>query len=78
MPTSVLFEIENKLKELSQKEQLLLIEKLVHNLRESILENQNILEKQLADMASDPEIQRELKKIEKEFILAESDYKFPS
>ena len=78
MTTPALFEIEKQIKELSPKEQLWLIERLVHNLRESILKNQNILEKQLADMASDPEIQKELKKIEKEFMLAKTDYKFPS
>jgi hypothetical protein len=43
-----------------------LIERLAHSLRESTLKDQNILDNQLAAMASDPEIQRELKEIDEE------------
>ena len=40
---------------------------------ESTLKDQSILENQLAAMASDPEIQSELKKMGEEFALTESD-----
>ena len=73
MNSSVLFEIERKIRELSQKEQLWLIERLAHGLRERTLKDQRILENQLAAMASDPEIQSELKKMGEELALTESD-----
>lgn len=73
MNSSVLFEIERKIRELSQKEQLWLIERLARGLRERTLKDQGILENQLAAMASDPEIQSELKKMGEEFALTESD-----
>ena len=73
MNSSILFEIERKIRELSQKEQLWLIERLAHCLRESTLKDQSILENQLAAMASDPEVQSELKKMGEEFALTEPD-----
>ncbi|ODS31593.1 MAG: hypothetical protein SCARUB_03284 [Candidatus Scalindua rubra] len=73
MSSSVLSEIENKINQLSREEQLCLIEQLAHSLRESTLKDQSILENQLVAMASDPEIQSELKKIDEEFALTESD-----
>ncbi len=72
MNPSVLSEIKKKINQLSHEEQLWLIERLAHGLRESTLEK-GILENQLAAMASDPEIQNELKKIDEEFVLAELD-----
>ncbi|MFZ5994953.1 MAG: hypothetical protein ACOYU4_08215 [Thermodesulfobacteriota bacterium] len=73
MNSSDLVEIEQRISELSQKEQLLLIERLAYNLRESALKDQGLLENQLAAMASDPEIQSELRKINEEFAVAEPD-----
>jgi hypothetical protein len=73
MNTSFLAEIEKKIRELSKKEQLWLIEKLAHHLRESAFSDQSIIEKQHADMAFDSEIQSELKKINQEFVLTELD-----
>lgn len=73
MSSSILSEIEKKINRLSREEQLWLIERLAHSLRESTLKDQSILENQLAAMASDPEIQSELKKIDEEFALTESD-----
>lgn len=73
MNSSDLVEIEQRISELSQKEQLLLIERLAYNLRESTLKDQGLLENQLAAMASDPEIQSELRKINEEFAVAELD-----
>jgi hypothetical protein len=73
MNSSDLVEIEQRISELSQKEQLLLIERLAHNLRESTLKDQGFVENQLAAMASDPEIQNELRKINEEFAVADLD-----
>jgi len=73
MSSAVLSEIENKISQLSREEKLWLIERLAHNLRQRAPKDQSILEGQLAAMASDPEIQSELKKIDEEFVLTESD-----
>lgn len=73
MNPTVLYEIKNKINQLSYDEQLWLIEQLAHSLRESKLKEKAILENQLAAMASDPEIQSELKKIDEEFVITESD-----
>lgn len=73
MDSSELIDIEQKIRELSQKEQLWLIERLAHNLRESSLKDQDIVENQLAAMARDSEIQKELKTINKEFAVADLD-----
>jgi hypothetical protein len=63
MNSSALPEIERKIDNLSYEERLWLIERLAHNLRESALKDQGILESQLVAMASDPEIQSELKQV---------------
>ena len=73
MSASVLAEIEQKVTQLSHKEQLWLIERLAHGLRENTFTDQRILKNQLVAMASDPEIQRELEKINREFTVTESD-----
>lgn len=75
MNSSILSEIENKINQLSREEQLWLIERLAYSLRKSTLKekDQSILEYQLATMAHDPEIQNELKKIDEEFALTESN-----
>jgi len=73
MNTSVLTEIERKIYQLSPAEQLWLIERLAHRLRESSMPDQRALERELSAMASDPDIQRELRAIEVEFAATESD-----
>ena len=72
MNTSLLSEIESKAQLLSREEQLLLIERLVQNMRRKT-DRKRDFEKELESMASDPEIQRELKTIEKEFAFTEGD-----
>ena len=73
MNLSVFPEIEMKVNLLSREEQLKLIERLAQNLRTSTNRYSSVEENQLAAMASDPEIRSELKKIEKEFAVAEMD-----
>ncbi len=73
MGTSVLCEIEEKIDMLSNEEQLLLIEHLAHILRKSNLEKQVKQDNELTSMALDPEIQNEIRQIDKDFAPTESD-----
>ena len=67
MNTTALERIEADIRQLSLSEQLWLMERLVHRIRERALRVPPSLESQLTAMASDPDIQRELRQIEAEF-----------
>ncbi len=69
---SLLSEIEENITRLPLDEKLLLIEHLSHQIRQN-LSTQKGIDTQLSEMAADPEIQRELQNIEKEFSVAEQD-----
>ena len=77
MRSPVLEQIEGMIRLLSREEQIWLIERLAHDLREgeakSHIPEQVTLKNQLAAMAADPEVQAELRKIEYEFSVTESD-----
>lgn len=75
MSSTVLSQIERTISHLSYDEQLWLIEQLAHNLRkvESDSVEQTAFEIQLAEMATDPEIQAELQEIDREFAVTEAD-----
>jgi hypothetical protein len=73
MNQSMLSQIEDTFSRLSISEQLLLIERLVHQVHQNTLKQTNDLDSQLALMAADPEIQNELEMIEQEFAYAEAD-----
>jgi hypothetical protein len=73
MDTTTLERIEADISQLSLSEQLLLMERLAHHIRERTLRPQASLADQLAMMASDPDIQRELQQIEAEFAGTETD-----
>ncbi|MDA0747265.1 MAG: hypothetical protein O2954_12155 [bacterium] len=68
----LLSELEENISRLSVDEQLLLIERVSHRIRKNISGKQDI-DIQLSEMASDPEIQRELQDIEREFSVTEQD-----
>jgi len=70
MHSIVLEQIQGMINRLSREEQLWLIELLAHRLQEDSTKNENYnnLESQLAAMASDPEIQAELRGINREFL----------
>ena len=72
MNSSVLSQIEERIAQLPAYEQLWLIERVAQRLPEHI-RKQRGLEAQLAAMAADPEVQRELHRIDEEFAVAESD-----
>jgi len=67
MRSPVLEQIEGMIRLLSREEQIWLIERLAHDLRESEAKSripeQVTLKSQLAVMAADPEVQAELRKI---------------
>jgi hypothetical protein len=73
MNTTTLEQIEADIRQLSLSEQLLLMERLAHRIREHTLRPRPALADQLAAMASDPDIQRELQHIEAEFAGTETD-----
>ncbi len=73
MNVTALTDLEDRIDRLTIDEQLCLMERLARRLRKSRLEDQPVLDHELAAMAADPEIQRELKAIEEEFAVAEAD-----
>ena len=77
MNLAVLSQIEERIHQLSLAEQLWLIERLAQRLREQLIVH-SPFEQQLAAMADDPDIQRELQRIEEEFAPAAADGLEPS
>ena len=73
MNQPILAQIEDSFTQLSVSEQLRLIERLVHRVHESTLKQREDADSQLERMAADPEIEMELREIEREFAPAESD-----
>ena len=69
---TLLSEIEENVNRLPLDEKLLLMEHLSHQIRQN-LSTQKGKDTQLSEMAADPEIQRELQSIEKEFSVSEQD-----
>jgi hypothetical protein len=72
MNLGVLSEVEAHIDELSVAEQLALLEYVAQRLRKNLGAQSN-LETDLALMAADPDIQRELRKINEEFASIEAD-----
>lgn len=72
------YQIEQSINNLAREKQLLLVERIIHNIRFSAAPDTNTptpetLEKQLENMANDPEIQAEIKRINQEFMITEMD-----
>ena len=67
MSNTALERLEADISQLSLSDQLWLIERLAQRIRQRTLPDQTTLEGQLAAMASDPDIQRELRQIESDF-----------
>jgi hypothetical protein len=72
MATAVVSEIEREFARLSPEAQLLLLERLVHRTRVAVAGNDG-WETDLAAMAADPELQREMRHVDAEFSVTESD-----
>ena len=73
MPTPVLDEIESEFARLSPEAQLSLLERLVHQARLAVTGRQDNWDASLSAMAADPEMQRELSRINAEFQTTETD-----
>jgi DNA-directed RNA polymerase specialized sigma subunit len=73
MNVTSLSQIEKNISMLPRDEQMLLVERIIHRLRKRNIEEESNIESQLAIMASDPDIQKELGKINKEFASTELD-----
>jgi hypothetical protein len=71
--TVVLTQIEHAIRQLSYDERLWLVERLVHELRRCSRDARPPSQATLAEMAADPEIQREIEEIAREFAPAELD-----
>ena len=71
MKSAALQMIETQLPLLSSDEQLLLIERLVRQLRRRRITPE--MEAELVEMANDPQIQKELREINEEFAVTEED-----
>jgi hypothetical protein len=73
MTTPTLERIETDIAQLSLAEQLWLMERLAHRIRQSSLYSLTVQEDDLAAMAVDPAIQQEIQQIEAEFVVTEMD-----
>ena len=71
MNTPTLAQLESEIQQLTFEEQVWLLERLAHQIRERTLHQE--MESQLAAMAADPDIQREIRAIQSEFASAEAD-----
>ena len=79
MDRTILTEIEDRVNTLTQDEQLWLLERLVRRLRRrKARAKRQVWDSELAQMAADPEIETELRKIEAEFRGTEADGLEPS
>ena len=73
MSRIVLSDIEQSILQLPDNEQLLLISRVAEKLRRRNIESESEFENQLAEMANDSEIKRELNQIETDFSETEFD-----
>ena len=73
MAAPVPSEIESQFARLSPEAQLSLLERLVHRARLAVSGRRDTWEADLAAMAADPEMQRELHRIQAEFSVTEAD-----
>lgn len=68
-----LSQLEQEIAQLPRDEQLWLIERLIHRLRNETPAQKAAMENELKAMAADPDIQSELRAIEAEFRFTERD-----
>jgi hypothetical protein len=73
MTSPELDRLETAISQLSFTEQLWLMDRLFQRIRERTPRLTGVQDKQLEAMAEDPAIQRELREIDSEFALADSD-----
>ncbi|RIK28876.1 MAG: hypothetical protein DCC52_07920 [Chloroflexi bacterium] len=71
--SETVFQLESSILELSREEQLWLVERIIHALRESEARERALWEADLVAMAGDPAIQKEIREIEQEYSVTEND-----
>lgn len=71
--SEALLELESEIRELSRQEQLWLVERIIRALREDEMREHAVWEADLAAMAADPAIQKEIREIEQEYSVTEKD-----
>jgi hypothetical protein len=70
MNMPILSQMEDRISRLSLDEQIWLMERLVQRIKENTVNRRSQFENDLIAMANDPEVQRELREIEKAFAFA--------
>jgi hypothetical protein len=73
MATTAISEIENQFAQLPPEAQLSVLERLAHHVRAGRVGKRDDWDADLAAMAADPDIQRELREISAEFAATEAD-----
>ena len=73
MTPPALTDLEYEFARLSPEAQLSLLERLVHRTRVTVSDRRDSWDADLAAMAADPEMQRELHRIQAEFSVTEAD-----
>jgi hypothetical protein len=73
MNTTHLKHLEIEISTLSLSDQLWLMERMAHQIRDKAINGRIDRENQIAAMAADPQIQQELREIEAEFARTEGD-----
>lgn len=71
--SETVLQLESSILELSRDEQLWLVERIIHALRESEMRERALWEADLIAMAADAAIQKEIREIEQEFRVTEYD-----
>ncbi len=71
--SETVLELEVTIRELPREEQLWLVERIIHALRESEMRERALWEADLISMAADPAIQNEIREIDQEFAVTEND-----
>jgi hypothetical protein len=73
MDSITLEHLDKEIQQLTLSEQVWLMERLAHSIRSKTERQEHLIETQLAAMAADPNIQREITNIQREFASTESD-----
>lgn len=71
--SNTVLQLESNILELSREEQLWLVERIIHTLRESEMRERKMWKADLIAMAADPAIQKEIREIEQEYSVTEND-----
>jgi hypothetical protein len=73
MRAEMTYEIEQRFAELSPNAQFTVLERLIHRMREQQLKEDAAFAAEMSAMASDPDIQREIREIKEEFRCTDGD-----